>query len=144
VNNFRAIRKGIFRVGLVEQCFPATWIASSVPVIFDFKGVDSLVNMKDLRNYVYCLFPDRLGTDGVVAVLTPKAFIDAVINGKLTLWIANYTNNIRQVDQELQSQIVRQQHLQDSINFQRFSNAMQYRRDGAGIGKPTELPNQKQ
>jgi len=125
---FRSIRSGIFRVGDPEECFPSAWLGSSVPVIFDFRGIESISDPKDLRNNLYCLFPMRIGRDAIVVVLSREAFIDAVINCKWTQWASNHMNNIRQVSQEWQKQMNRQQRLQDNLNFERVTRALRNRK----------------
>jgi competence protein CoiA len=128
ITSFHSIRTGIFRVEDPEECFPSAWLGSSVPVIFDFLGNELIGDPKDLRNNLFCLFPMRIGRDGIVVVLSRKAFIDAVISGKWTQWAINHMNNIRQVSQEWQEQMNRQQQMQDSINFERFTKAVRYRK----------------
>lgn len=129
ISNFRTIRQGIFRVDYPEECFSSAWLDSSVPVIFDFRGNESIDDPKDRRNDLYCLFPGRLARHAVVAVLSRKAFIDAAINSKWTLWVRNHMANISQVNKEWQDQVAKQQRLQDSINFERFSRAVRYRKN---------------
>lgn len=128
ITSFRSIKPGIFRVGDPEECFPSAWLGSSVPVIFDFQGNESIGDPKDLRNNLYCLFPMRIAREAIVVVLSRKAFIDAVINGKWTQWANNHMLNIRQVSQEWLEQMNRQQRHQDSINFERFTTAMRHRK----------------
>jgi len=128
LNNFRTIRKGIYRVDYPEDCFPSAWLDSSVPVIFDFRGNESIVDPKDRRNDLYCLFPGRIGQHAIVAVLFRRAFIDAAKNGKWASWVAGMMSNINQVNQEWQNQAARQQRIQDNINFERFSRAAHYRK----------------
>lgn len=49
--------QGYFIVDFPDECFPSAWLGSLVPVIFDFRGMESLDDINDLRNNLYCLFP---------------------------------------------------------------------------------------
>lgn len=103
---FRAIvkAKGIYRLSFPKECFPSTWLESPVPVIFDFRGNESLYDPKDVRHALYWVFPERIGGDTILAVITRGAFIDAAKNGNLSAWAQKLADNIRQVNQELQKQ----------------------------------------
>ena len=62
----------IFRVDLIDWCFPAAWLESTVPVIFDFRGDGSMDDSEGLRNTLYCLFP-QFGRYARVAEISRKA-----------------------------------------------------------------------
>jgi len=47
-----------------------------------FRGTETSIESHDIRNDVYCLFPNRIGTDGILAVISRKAFTEAVIDGR--------------------------------------------------------------
>lgn len=72
-------RQGHFLVDFPDECFPASWLGSLVPVIFDFRGTVSIDNPNDARNYLYCLFPNN--NKAIIAILSRQAFIDNTING---------------------------------------------------------------
>ncbi len=56
LGDFRLTKnKGTYIVDFPEECFPSAWLASSVPVVFDFKGHEITVNRNDERNYIYFL-----------------------------------------------------------------------------------------
>lgn len=84
--DLRVLAHGIFWVNFVDECFPSAWTKSAVPVVFDFRGVEPINDTKDIRHDLYCLFPGLIGMDSVLAVLSRKAFIDAIMDGKLTIW----------------------------------------------------------
>ncbi len=111
---------GFFLIDYPDECFPSSWLGCSVPVMFDFSEGESMDDLNDVRNDLYCLFPSRIGGKALLAVISRKAFIDAVTNGKLVLWVRNWMNNIIKINQEWQNELAKQQQLQDSINFRRF------------------------
>ena len=102
---FKIVTKGVFRIGFPEECFPSTWITSTVPVIFDFLGT-GMLSESDAKNDLYCLMPGRLGLDAIVVVLSRNAFITSMTDGKLLTWFYNLMNAL--INQR-QNQIIRQQ-----------------------------------
>ncbi len=81
--NFRpTVEKGRHLVDSPDKCFPSAWIGSLVHVVFDFKGVESIDNPDDCRNYLYYLFPKRNTRESEVAILTRDSFINNIIEGK--------------------------------------------------------------
>ncbi len=82
--NFRLTKKkGLFFVDYIEECFPAAWIGSSVPVIFDFKGVKPISDPRDWRNYLYFLYPKSYVRESMVAIISRQSFIHSVTTGDL-------------------------------------------------------------
>ncbi|MBS1527035.1 MAG: competence protein [Bacteroidetes bacterium] len=87
--SFTSIRKGIFQVPKPEECFPQGWLNSSNPVIFDFgteekpKELWSKKNYwHDKKNYLYCLFPVRIGGHAILAEISRTAFINSTHDGE--------------------------------------------------------------
>jgi len=68
---FSALRrtvKGFFLSSFPDECFPASWLTSSVPVYFDFQGSSDPVQPQDARrSALWCLFPNRVERYAVVA-----------------------------------------------------------------------------
>lgn len=91
-------KSGIFEVWFPEFCFPETWLKSSVPVIFDFRGDGSLDDSEGLRNTLYCLFP-QVGRHARIAEISRKAFINATTNGEWTLRVQKFVNDYRKQDE---------------------------------------------
>jgi hypothetical protein len=103
-SNFRkSEKKGYFFVSFLEECFPSYWLGSSVPVIFDFRGIELISDLKDLRNSIYCLFPKKNNGETILAVMLPEAFINITNDGKLLTWIRNMMDIIKQPDSEYQN-----------------------------------------
>ncbi len=54
-------KQGFFLSRFPTKCFPVAWLTSSVPVYFDFQGID-LINSPDMkRSTLWCLFPSVEG-----------------------------------------------------------------------------------
>ena len=77
LSSLRPIASGFFRSTFPEECFPASWLTSSVPVYFDFQGL-SPVNQPDSKlSDFWCLFPERVEGYTIIACHFPrKQFIE--------------------------------------------------------------------
>lgn len=85
MNNFRKTRKkGCYIVDFPDESFPSAWLGSTVPVIFDFQGTKSMDKIEDLRNYLYCLLPQRNKSKAVLLMYTRESFIKSTLNGEWT------------------------------------------------------------
>ena len=73
--------RGEYWVDNLEDCFPTAWLGSTVPVIFDFKGLETINDPNDLRHLVICLFPTSQ-REARLVYLTRESFIANVISGK--------------------------------------------------------------
>lgn len=115
-DEFRSIpnMQGFFRCFFYKEYFPKNWIQSSVPVIFDFLGLEKTINSNDLREPLYCLFPQQIGNQAVLALLSRKTFIDAIINGNFLHFINIHINALNQIQQEQQK--LQRQREQSHIN----------------------------
>lgn len=74
--------QGYFLVDLPEKCFPADWLESRAPVIFDFRGLLTSDAPDPILDGLWCLLPGRAGhvavvvgmdADGLVQALTERA-----------------------------------------------------------------------
>jgi competence protein CoiA len=88
-----------FFVDHIEEVFPENWLNSSVPVLFDFKGLNDLKYSNDLRQYLYCLFPIRIHGFSLIEVIPRKAFTITTINGD---WIKRSQSSIESFKQKLE------------------------------------------
>jgi len=79
----RTSKQGYFFVDFPDECFPTTWLGSSAPVIFDFRGTESIDDQYDLRNNLYCLFPRQNKREAILAIISRESFISSAINGEL-------------------------------------------------------------
>jgi len=74
--------KGHFLVDFPDECFPSAWLGSSVPVLFDFRGTESIDDPKDI-DYLYCLFPMGNKENAILAIFTRESFIKGTIHGEV-------------------------------------------------------------
>ncbi len=82
-HGFRPTNKqGVFLLNFPEDVFPSNWTSSSVPVIFDFKGVEPLTHPNDPRNLLYLLL-HKENNSAVMGIYNREWFIDAVKHDKL-------------------------------------------------------------
>jgi competence protein CoiA len=72
----RPIIPGYFLLAFPEECFPAMWLDSSVPVIFDFRGMDESRPPDDFRDGLWCLLPGRVERSAVVVVMSREQFVE--------------------------------------------------------------------
>lgn len=80
--NFRSTNKqGHFLVDFIDECLPAAWIGSSVPVIFDFKGTETISDPKDWRNHLYYLYPKSNVRESLVAIISRQSLIQGITTG---------------------------------------------------------------
>jgi len=59
-----------------EECFPKRWLTSSVPVYFDFQGIDPIDQPDEKRVFLWGLLPGDVGGWSVVVKLRRKDFIE--------------------------------------------------------------------
>lgn len=76
-------KKGHFIVDFPEECFPSAWIGSSVPVIFDFKGIEKINYANDWRYPIYFLYPKLNAKETYVSIVSRHSFINSIITGEL-------------------------------------------------------------
>lgn len=98
----------IFKVDLIDWCFPTAWLESSVPVIFDFRGDGTMDDPEGLRNTLYCLFP-QIGRYARVVEISRTAFINTTTNGEWALRVQEFINHYREqdkIEQQKQQQTI--------------------------------------
>ncbi|MBL0269431.1 MAG: competence protein [Chitinophagaceae bacterium] len=100
----------IFHVHFPDECFPSSWIASAVPVIFDFKGNETIRDPNDLRNHLYCLLPKTEWRPAMLITLSREKFIESTINGK---WLSNFVIRFDKLNQG--QQLLQGQFIQNSV-----------------------------
>jgi competence protein CoiA len=67
--------QGHFLLAFPDACFPAMWLDSSVPVIFDFRGVDKGQPPDEFRDTLWCLLPGRVERSAVVVGMSREQFV---------------------------------------------------------------------
>ena len=68
--------QGCFLLASPDKCFPAKWLDSSVPVIFDFRGVDESQPPDMFRDTLWCLLPGRAKGSAVVVGMSREQFVE--------------------------------------------------------------------
>lgn len=91
---------GIYYVDYIDECFPLSWIKSSVAVIFDFNGMVSDIETAPLDGQLYCLFPVRVGRYAIVAELARSFFIDTVNDGDFLIWVSHFVDGLTRAKAE--------------------------------------------
>lgn len=127
-NDFRLVKKGIFRVDFPEEYFPAAWLDRTVPVIFDFQGNETISDPSDMRNGLYCLFPVRIGASAIITEIPRNTFINKVKSGEWLIRTKHFLNELNQVKQEQLDHIEKQQRQRTNMIFEKFGRANQYRK----------------
>jgi|SRR6185503_9447718 len=121
---------GSFLVGSPQRSLPTAWLSSPIPVIFDYRSNKSGYGSADVENYVYCLFPVRIGTSALLEKISIKAFVDDAINGASTLRIRSFMRDKNQFVRELQHQITMLQKFQARSASANFSRPATYKKRG--------------
>ena len=69
----------VYYADFPDEVFPKNWIGSSVPVVFDFSGLASTGD-DEIKDSLWCLFPQKDVTRGIVIRLQKKAFVEITHN----------------------------------------------------------------
>jgi competence protein CoiA len=113
---------GIFEIWFPEFCFPESWLKSSVPVVFDFRGDGSLEDLYGLRKPLYCLFP-QVGRHARVAEISHKAFVTTTTNGEWSSRVQEFISNFRKQD-EIKRRLEQQQTMSRTVSFKQFGGPL--------------------
>jgi hypothetical protein len=104
--------KDVFYVSWPDECFPKEWLNSSVPVVFDFLGMQSPNEPNDPeRNSLWYLFPERAEGTTVIYKLSREYFIDSAKSdpdlyiSSPHIIIGNFNSIIRQKRMQEQSRL---------------------------------------
>jgi competence protein CoiA len=114
--DFRPIRKGVFKVWFPEACFPTAWLNSRVPILFDFSWSETSSHIDDKQDVLFCLFPIRLGTDVIVAEIRKRAFIRTVISGEWLMRVQRFTQDLFQ-EQKQKEEIENQKRAKEGAAY---------------------------
>lgn len=99
----------IFEVDFPDECFPKSWLESSVPVIFDFLGCELYDSDNPMRRRLHCLFPGRLRYEAVVATISRKAFINAALDGKWSERVNAFMIDMEKKSKEIKERMALEQ-----------------------------------
>ncbi|MDX1910238.1 MAG: competence protein CoiA family protein [Saprospiraceae bacterium] len=70
-------QQGVFLVDFVDEAFPKSWLKSSVPVIFDFKGLSG-DESDQYKTILWCLLPQTDSFSGLIVGFKKSDFIQIV------------------------------------------------------------------
>lgn len=87
----------IVEINYAEDIFPKNWLNSSVPVVFDFKGLNQLEN-QDIRHYIFCLLPKENTSSQRYAIQIPiPIFVENAKTGSWELFVNTCINELKKV-----------------------------------------------
>ena len=90
---------GFFRSSFPDECLPAGWLTSSVPVYFDFRGTNPIGEQDERRSALWGLFPDRIEGDAILAGVRREEFIKLSSSAPHLLRARQNLDNISQLSQ---------------------------------------------
>jgi len=127
-SNFYSINRGLFKVNYPEDCFPNSWLESTVPIVFDFQQLGSIANVNDKGRYLYCLFPIRVGHSAAVAEVPYQAFIKTTFNGEWTSRIDSFMIKLLQLKKEYAEAHAIEKERRESLARTEFTNKYIFKR----------------
>ncbi|TSJ36560.1 competence protein [Mucilaginibacter corticis] len=119
-DQFFEISQNSFLPGDPGHCLPKAWLASPVPVVFDFRSDLWLSGSFMIRDHLYCLFPVSIGQSVLLEKIPVKNFIDDALNGKSPLRLRSYLNDKSKFLINLQNQLAMLQQMpqrRSTVNF---------------------------
>lgn len=106
VPNFRRTStQSVFYVHINSKTFHPSWMHSAVPVVFDFRGLNTITNPNDRRNHLYCLLPQNHDKYAVLVVLRRQDFIKITMSGEWLSITKGYRDNSKQAQQASRQQV---------------------------------------
>jgi competence protein CoiA len=99
----RTNNQGYFLLTFPEECFPAMWLDSSVPVIFDFRGIDDSRPPDAFRDGLWCLLPGRAEGSAVVVGMSREEFVKVAPSRPQLLPVADILTGFAQRIRELRA-----------------------------------------
>lgn len=97
-------RLEIFNVYEPQKCFPSAWLNSTVPVVFEFKGMESTDSSYVWKETLYRLFLVQMGGRFSKANLTLSAFVKTLINGDWSARVTRIVNKLLKDKKEWENQ----------------------------------------
>ena len=93
----------ILEISFAEEAFPKDWMDSTVPVVFDFLGTNSITDKNDIRQCVFCLLPIKTsGCDRYGIQILKSAFVEHAKTG-------SWENFVKQTEIGLQNMMKQQE-----------------------------------
>lgn len=95
--------QGYFLLAFPDECFPAMWLNSSVPVIFDFRGVDSSQPPDAFRDALWCLLPGHAEGSAVIVAMSREQFVEVASSRPQLLDVQELLKGFAQYIRELRA-----------------------------------------
>lgn len=93
-------RQGFFLVYFPDECFPADWLHSTAPVLFDFYGVVAGEPSNIINEPLWCLLPGRAEGFAIVVAIPRQQFLEVISSRSFLLpareIVEGTAQNIRQ------------------------------------------------
>lgn len=84
----------LLQIYQLDKLLPKNWLNSSVPVVFDFKGLNEINEPNDLRQFVFCLLPIKDNLYGYIIQIPIQIFIQTA---QICLWESVVNNCINEL-----------------------------------------------
>lgn len=84
----------LLQIYQLDKLLPKNWLNSSVPVVFDFKGLNEINEPNDLRQFVFCLLPIKDNLYGYIIQIPIQIFIQTA---QICLWKSVVNNCINEL-----------------------------------------------
>lgn len=112
----------VFSIDFYYEVFPKNWLECSVPVIFDFLGIENENNANLFQKYLYCLLPIKIvqpdDWSAFLFYMPRKDFIPFIKNNEWQMFYPKLLSSIVEI-QKAQEGYRKQQELQQRQNNMR-------------------------
>lgn len=87
----------IIVVRRAEDILPKNWLSSSVPVVFDFKGLNQIDNPTDIRHSIFCLLPLKNGSERYAIQVPIQIFVDNAKTGAWEFFVNSQITELKKI-----------------------------------------------
>ena len=87
----------IIVVHRAEDILPKNWLNSSVPVVFDFKGLNQIDNLTDIRHSIFCLLPLKNGSERYAIQVPIQIFVDNAKTGAWEFFVNSQITELKKI-----------------------------------------------
>ena len=87
----------IIVVHRAEDILPKNWLNSSVPVVFDFKGLNQIDNPTDIRHSIFCLLPLKNGSERYAIQVPIQIFVDNAKTGAWEFFVNSQITELKKI-----------------------------------------------
>lgn len=115
-NLLKTDKKGIYLFDYPDELFSENWLHSTVPVVFDFKGLETINDVNDNRHHLYCLFHERIGRYSILAEISREAFLKTTNDGNWSLRVQKFIDDVIRPIQKEQEYKLLLQKLQNRLS----------------------------